>query len=289
MLYYFQYFVPPNYHQYYPLYLRNTIIGWYHKEHYPLHQLMPQLFTYSQRGYQLSNSFLTAPLTERNKALQHFATLIYTYYPHLVWRNELYGFYQDPQLHHPLFALERGVIPLLGLPAYGTHINGYTHSDEGIKIWVARRSKSKAIAPLRLDQMVAGGLSYQQSITENVRREALEEAMIPLTMTKTVQLNQIISYQVEEKQMIRNDRLFSFDLELPKDFIPHNGDGEVEAFYLLTVDELIDALSAQTPPLFKENSALIFIDFLMRHHLIPKTTPHYTIIKKELNRLRLPI
>ena len=43
------------------------------------------------------------------------------------------------------------------LQAYGVHINGYTWEEDGLHMWLARRSNSKPTWPGMLDHIVAGG------------------------------------------------------------------------------------------------------------------------------------
>lgn len=52
----------------------------------------------------------------------------------------------------------------LGVRSYGVHINGYTSTDEGLKMWVARRSRQKPTWPSKLDHIVAGGQVFKQLV-----------------------------------------------------------------------------------------------------------------------------
>ena len=55
---------------------------------------------------------------------------------------------------------------------------------------------------------------------------------------------------------------------------PLCGDGEVDDFRLLTIDELLTSLRDELP-LWKPNSALVAIDFAMRHGFIGTDEPGY--------------
>ena len=48
----------------------------------------------------------------------------------------------------------------------------------------------------------------------------------------------VFSYTYEDERGIFPETQFVFDLELPESFQPVNIDGEVQAFYLLTIDEV---------------------------------------------------
>ena len=50
----------------------------------------------------------------------------------------------------------------------GVHINGYVETPSGLEIWVARRSRSKATWPGKLDHIVAGGQPAGMTCAANV-------------------------------------------------------------------------------------------------------------------------
>ena len=57
--------------------------------------------------------------------------------------------------------LVRFVMILFGITAFGVHLNGLVRGADGtLGMWVARRARSKATGPGKLDQMVAGGWIY---------------------------------------------------------------------------------------------------------------------------------
>jgi hypothetical protein len=59
----------------------------------------------------------------------------------------------------PLMLVERASASLLGIRAYGVHINGYVTLPNGeVELWVAKRSATKQTFPGKLDHLVAGGL-----------------------------------------------------------------------------------------------------------------------------------
>ncbi len=85
------------------------------------------------------------------------------------WRDELYpvttGYYDDP-----VFLVERAAAPFLGIIQYGVHINGIVKDEQDgtEKMWVARRSATKATFPGMTDQIVAGGQPAGLGLMENV-------------------------------------------------------------------------------------------------------------------------
>lgn len=50
----------------------------------------------------------------------------------------------------------------------GVHINGYVETPSGLELWVARRSRSKATWPGKLDHIVAGGQPAGMTCAANV-------------------------------------------------------------------------------------------------------------------------
>ncbi|CAD7699256.1 unnamed protein product [Ostreobium quekettii] len=189
------------------------------------------------------------------------------------WRDELYpvveAFHQTP-----LMLVERAAVPYLGVRAYGVHINGYTVSEEGeVKMWVARRSKTKQTWPSKLDHIVAGGQPVGISCADNVIKECQEEASIPEPLARKAKPCGAVSYVCMQLAGLKRDVLFVYDLELPADFKPKPEDGEVEEFMLWPIPKVAEVI--QTTTEFKPNCALVVIDFLIRHGYIKPDEPGY--------------
>jgi 8-oxo-dGTP pyrophosphatase MutT (NUDIX family) len=184
------------------------------------------------------------------------------------WRNELYPVFQNSLSQtEPIFLVERGCVGYLGLPAYGVHVNGFVRTDEGLKMWIAKRSISRHIAPGKLDQIAAGGLPFGLDPYDNVIKECQEEASIPLSLASKAQYIHTLRYHAEDDRGSKPDYIYVFDLELPSDFIPIANDGEAESFLLLPLSEVLD-LATNTLQ-FKPNCGLVVIDFLVRHQCLP--------------------
>lgn len=77
---------------------------------------------------------------------------------------------------------------------------------------------------------------------------------------------------------------FNYDLELPKEFTPHNTDGEVAGFMLIPVGELIERL--RNADEFSYDVALVLLDFLIRHGFVGPEDPDFLEL---IARLRRPI
>jgi hypothetical protein len=72
--------------------------------------------------------------------------------------------------------IEHFATPLSGIISRGAHLTAYTMTDEGMKIWVARRSPDVKTSPNKLDTTVAGGVRADESPFETIVHEADEEA-----------------------------------------------------------------------------------------------------------------
>jgi hypothetical protein len=73
------------------------------------------------------------------------------------WRDELFPVNAGYGSEN-LLLVERAAASLLGIRAYGVHVNGYVVMPDGSKeLWVARRAKNKQTFPGKLDHVVAGG------------------------------------------------------------------------------------------------------------------------------------
>jgi hypothetical protein len=198
------------------------------------------------------------------------------------WRDEPYPVATD--FHAPpLLQLERAAVPSFGVRAYGIHVNGYVETNGEPQIWVARRSRSKPTAPGKLDHLVAGGQPMGIGLTENLIKEAAEEASLPEALARRARPAGLVSYLTQNEEGIRNDVLFAYDLAVPADFVPRNADGEIEEFFLWPLERVVRTLESGDE--FKFNVALVIIDFLVRRGHLGPDHPDYVAI---VHGLRLP-
>ncbi|MCH9674255.1 MAG: DUF4743 domain-containing protein [Gammaproteobacteria bacterium] len=199
------------------------------------------------------------------------------------WRDEPYvvnqAWGQPPQL-----LMERAAVSRFGIRGYGVHLNGFIRENAELKLWVATRSATKQTAPGKLDQIVAGGQPAGLSLLENLYKECAEEAAIPRAIATAAVPVGTVEYTHCSEQNVRPDVLFCFDLELPASFVPRNVDGEVAQFELWSVERVCDVL--QRGQAFKFNSALVVIDFLIRHGVICPDHPDYAWLCRSLRQRR---
>lgn len=198
------------------------------------------------------------------------------------WRGELYPVKSSWDAE-PLLTIERAAAGLFGVRAFGVHLNGLVRTDQGLSMWIGTRALDKAVAPGKLDQLVAGGQPHGLSITENLIKECGEEADMSEVLARQAQPVGAITYRTaKQPQGLRWDTLFCFDLLLDEDFTPRNTDGELQGFELLPIADVI-ALVRDTDD-FKFNCSLVIIDFLIRWgYITPDTDDEYLDLIKALH------
>ena len=158
------------------------------------------------------------------------------------WRDERYSIYA-PDGRSVLAELERSLFRPLGLISRAVQLNGWQPGTAPPHLWLAQRNYTKAIDPARWDNLTAGGVAHGETLAEALAREAMEEAGIAVTLTRSRHpWCRVLSEHMEETGLHR-EWVYVFDLELPADWVPLNQDGEVMAFLPVPVAELPDWIS----------------------------------------------
>ena len=241
----------------------------------------PEVLRVDDSGVTLAEGLDSAsvPATERTQALAEVTQRLRDEDHIDGWRDELYPV--NRTWSEPAFLLiERAAVPWFGVRAYGVHMNGFVRSADGLKMWVARRSLTKPTGPGKLDQMVAGGQPADIGLYDNMLKECGEEAGVPRDIARHARAVGAITHALETDIGFRPDIIFNFDLELPDDFTPVNTDGEVDAFYLWPIEQVMERVRDSDE--FKFNCALVIIDFLVRHGYIDADDPDYSDIVEGL-------
>lgn len=212
----------------------------------------------------------------RTEALGKFAKKAFEDKITNVFMNEPYGVRSSPS-SEPLCLIDRSVATLLGIISFGQHMNGYVKTDSGLKMWIAKRANTKGYYAGKLDHLVAGGLPYGISEDENLEKECYEEAGIEKELASQAKSVGMIRYRHEYRLGGSEDIIYCYDLELSEDFVPRCTDGEVEEFYLMSVEEVMDLVKNSDE--FKLNCNLVITDFFVRHgYLTPKDRDYIEII-----------
>ena len=161
-----------------------------------------------------------------------------------------------------LARIDRGMLPSFGISATGIHVNGLVRGADGPHVWIARRARDKLLDPGKLDHIVAGGVCAGMGVRDTLIKEAAEEACLPAALAERAVETGRVSYAMERDEGLRRDWLHCFDLELPADFVPRSGDGEVEAFELWPIARAFEAVRDSND--FKFNVNLVLIDLFGR-------------------------
>lgn len=203
------------------------------------------------------------------------------------WREELYRILGLSRTVH----IARGGSALFGVQTIGVHITGFCRDEAGeMKLWIPRRSATKQTYPGMLDNTVGGGTTAEEDPFECMVREAKEEASLPEQwMRANAKAVGTISYVLVrdskaggEIGLLQPSTQHLYDVELPADIVPKPSDGEVEAFYLLSV---ADAMRSLKEGQFKPNSALTLIDFLIRNgYITASNEPDYLQLVSRIHR-----
>ncbi|KAI1449611.1 NUDIX hydrolase domain-like protein [Annulohypoxylon stygium] len=190
--------------------------------------------------------------------------------------------------------MERFASSLFGITSQGAYITAYTKAADGsMRLWIPRRAKHLYMSPGLLDSTVAGGIRDGETPLDTLIHEADEEASLPEALVRErVRSVGVLTYLCVtaddfpgEKGLVIPDIIYVHDLELPENVVPKPNDDEVEAFYLMGVEEVQRRLLNGE---FKPDSAAVLIDFFIRHGFITAgNEKDYIELNTRLHR-RLP-
>lgn len=181
------------------------------------------------------------------------------------WRDEAFDVRAQPD--GPVLAqVDRGCLVALGMMSQGIHLDGVVRAPDGLHVWIAKRSASKALDPGKLDHLVAGGIPAGLSPWQTLLKEAAEEAALPAALAGRACDVGRFAYAMERPEGLRRDIIHCYEVELPADWVPHPADGEVEGFSLMPLDALVAAVREGTT--FKFNVAPVLIRLFLRHGAI---------------------
>ncbi|KAL5332579.1 NUDIX hydrolase domain-like protein [Aspergillus crustosus] len=216
------------------------------------------------------------------------------------WRNESFPITSPSPSGSIICTIERSASAIFGLLTTGVQLLCFVKSTcpspsspSTLKLWVGRRSHSKQTYPGMLDCTAAGGLESGLQPLEGIVREAVEEASLPESLVRdSVQCAGALSYYHVKPPLASLDGVgvgllqpeieYVYEMELDHGTIPRPGDSEVEEFYLWSVDEVKEALGRGE---FKLNSAIVVVDFLIRHGVVtPENERGYLEIVSRLHR-----
>ncbi|MBM4197741.1 MAG: DUF4743 domain-containing protein [Gammaproteobacteria bacterium] len=217
---------------------------------------LPALFGESASGFRLLDAELSRD--DRGALLDRAALALREAGLVPGWRSERCVLYDEHELEIARF--ERGAFRTLGLQNRAVHVNGLRADG---RLWIARRSRKKASAPGKLDNLAAGAITAGDEPLSCAQRELWEEAGVPAALAQSVQLT---GRRLRSLRPIRHgyhdEMVFCADLLLPDDFTPACQDGEVDGFLCMTAAEAGAALGGGE---FAVEAGLVLADWLARH------------------------
>lgn len=181
------------------------------------------------------------------------------------WREERYAVGVEFGAA-PLVDIERAAARYFGVRTYAVHVNGLVRSSEGLAMWLARRSPTKAIDPGLLDNLVGGGIATGYGVLDTLRKEAWEEAGIPAGIAARARPQGSIDICRPQPQGLQRETVFVYDLELDADFTPVNQDGEAVEHRQLPMSEAARLIADEEPGAeVTADASLVILDCLLRH------------------------
>lgn len=221
---------------------------------------------------------------ERDRAMARIAHALAREGALTKWRDERYAVRNafDAPAH---FDVERAAARYLGIRTYAAHVNGLVRTEDGVRMWLARRSASKAIDPGMLDNLVGGGIAAGASIEGTVVKESWEEAGIDAALAaRAVRTSELAIFR-EQPDGIQDEIVYAHDLWLPGDWTPANQDGEAVGHRLVPVEEVARIIGNDVPPdVMTADASLVALDCLVRLGALPDRPAFETIRRRAVPR-----
>lgn len=153
--------------------------------------------------------------------------------------------------------IERAACRALGIQTRSVQLNALMPDGSMV---AARRAPTKLTDPNRWDNLAGGMIAAGEQDHEALAREAYEEAGLRLADLPVVRGSQFrVLRPVPEGLMI--EKVQVFDVQLPRDFVPVNLDGEVAAFCRLPIESALDAIEGGD---FTLQASMAILDALRR-------------------------
>jgi 8-oxo-dGTP pyrophosphatase MutT (NUDIX family) len=210
---------------------------------------------------------LVMPAAARSEALASINETLRSQGLIVAWRDEPFALWSAAG-DAELAVIERAAARFWGTLTRGAHCTGFVRSSDGgvSEIWIARRALHKATDPGKLDNLVGGGVPRGQTPQQALVREGFEEAGLDATAMRRAAAASVIEVRCDIAEGFMHEHLHSFDLELPRGVIPRNQDGEVASFECVPAQ---DAARLAAGDEMTVDAALVTLDFLLRHGLLP--------------------
>lgn len=258
---------------YEPFRVEDRIVGWVTPERVERLARWPAVFELRDGGVRC-RSQLRLP-EARTAAFAEIARTLAAEGALTAWRNERYAVTADAS-SPPLFELERAAARYFGIHTGAAHANGIVGAEDGWRMWLARRSPTKAIDPGRLDNLVGGGIAAGTTPATTLINEAWEEAGIPADLARQAQGAGAVEICRDQPDGLQRETIHVHDLWLGPDFLPANQDGEVVEHRLCLPDAVLAALATDD---MTADAGLVIVDFLLRRGHVPQGHPSFAALQ----------
>lgn len=140
--------------------------------------------------------------------------------------------------------VERGAVRVLGIATRAVHLVGL--APDG-RMWVQRRSLTKPNHPGKWDTLMGGMVSAQDSLHQALARETWEEAGLEVAALTQVVHGGHVDFSRPSREGggvgFMRERIDWFSAQVPEGQVPHNQDGEVDEFALLSIPLLCERVA----------------------------------------------
>lgn len=252
----------------------DRIVGWVTPERAQRLARWPAVFARGAHGVECAPGLRTPDA--RTAALAEVALALAAEGALTAWRDERYAVAAGPATP-PLFELERAAARYFGIHTFAAHANGLVAADGGWRMWLARRSATKAIDPGLLDNLVAGGVAAGTTFATTLIREAWEEAGIGEDVARCAQYAGSVDICRDRPDGLQRETIFVHDLWLSPDFPPANRDGEAVEHRLCAPDDILALLATDD---ITADASLVIVDFLLRQGHVAQDDPSFAALQE---------
>lgn len=252
---------------YQPFVAEGQIVGWITPDRAHGLARWPSVFAYSPAGIELSPRLDTP--SSRSAALSEVALVLAAEGALTAWRDECYAVSADAT-EPPLFELERAAARYFGIHTRAAHANGLVAEAGGWRMWLARRSPTKAIDPGLLDNLVGGGIASGATPAATLTKEAWEEAGIARPLAQRARCEGTLDIRRDQPDGLQRETIHVHDLWLPAAFEPANQDGEAVEHRLCRPEQVLSVLATDA---ITGEASLVIVDFLLRQGHVAADDP----------------
>jgi 8-oxo-dGTP pyrophosphatase MutT (NUDIX family) len=190
------------------------------------------------------------------------------------WRNERYAVAAGPE-QTVLCELERAAARYFGIQTFAAHASGLVSDPDRWRMWLARRSPTKAIDPGLLDNLVGGGIAAGHGVADTLAKEAWEEAGIAPELARSARCAGTVAICRDQPDGLQRETIHVHDLWLPAKFTPANQDGEVVEHRLCGPEAVLAVLASDD---ITADASLVIVDLLLRGGHIERNDPAFAAL-----------